>query len=314
MRPVHIGKAPRAEAVDQLSDLLWMSLNGEPLLKIGQKVKSDTGTFSVLEIEQLNDEDLGIYNVVARVRGENQDGAPETWYVKRFLDTSSVHVEHTTHELMAQIGITVPRAFIAQTTEPILFTSPAQGRLWQDGDYDVSVAEEVGAHAASAYIISNADWRPRNTFFCPKSGVLTCIDLEHCLFDRVLTLADTGLDVNDPKAIDSLGIRTPRYTRTRVLSYGAVRRARRSFTTNEDQSSQEIQLFAKGWARTFALAAENKQSIADTIRKRMDAGQLIVGTKSHRRAFASIDLHDLLERIDLGRSVFYHNAIWSTKA
>jgi HAD superfamily hydrolase (TIGR01509 family) len=313
MRPVHIGKSPRAETVEQLSDLLWVSMNGERLLRIGQKVKSDTGTFTVRQIEQLKDEDLGIYNVVARVHGENQDGDQETWYVKRFLDTSSVHVEHTAHALMELIGITVPRAFLTQGNEPILFTSPAQGRLWQDGDNTLDVAEELGAQAASAYIISNADWRPRNAFCCPQSGVLTCIDLEHCLFDRVLTLADTGLDVNDPKAIDSLGIRTSRYTRTRVLSYGAIRRARRSFTTNEDRSSEELKLFFKGWERTFALAAENKQSIADAIRKRMDAGQLIVGTKSHRRAFAGVDLHDLLERIDLGRSIVYNDAIWRTK-
>jgi HAD superfamily hydrolase (TIGR01549 family) len=313
MRPVHIGKSPRAETVDHLSDLLWVSTNGERLLRIGQKVKTDNGTFTVREIEQLNDADLGIYNVVARAHGENQNGEPETWYVKRFLDTSSVHVEHTAHALMELIGITVPRAFLTQGTEPILFTSPAKGRLWQEGDNTLEIAEELGAQAASAYIISNADWRPRNTFACPETGVLTCIDLEHCLFDRVLTLADTGLDVNDPKAIDSLGITTSHYTRTRVLSYGAVRRARRSFTPNEDRNSQELQLFFKGWDRTFVLAAQNKQSIADAIRSRMDAGKLIVGTKSHRRAFAGVDLHDLLERIDLGRSVVYNDAIWSTK-
>jgi putative hydrolase of the HAD superfamily len=311
MRPIHIGTAPRAETVPHISDLLWMSLTAEPLLRLDQKIKTDRGSFVVSRIEQLNDDDLGMYNVVARVHGHNDAGEPETWYAKRFLDPTSVHVELVAHQLMTLLGVTVPRAFISQASEPVLFTSPAEGKLWQDGDCDASIAEEVGAQAAAAYIISNADWRPRNTFVRKDSGTLTCIDLEHCLFDRILNLSKTEMDVNDPKAIDALGIQTPLFTRSRVLSSGAVRRARRCFMKNEDRNSEEIQLFLKGWGRTFSLASERKQAISDIIRKRMDAGQLIVGTRSHRRAFAGIDLHDLLERIDLGKPVMYNDENWS---
>ncbi len=311
MRPIHIGTAPRAESVNHISELLWTSMSAEPLLRSGQTIETDRGTFTVTAIDQLNDKDLGMYNVVARVYGHSDTGAPEIWYAKRFLDPSSVHVEITAHELMALLGVTVPRAFLTDTSEPILFTSPAEGELWRDGDCDASIAEEVGAHAAAAYIISNADWRPRNTFLRKDSGTLTCIDLEHCLFDRILTLSRDEMDVNDPKAIDALGIQTPLFTRSRVLSSGAVRRARRCFMKNEDRGSEEIQRFLKGWEKTFSLAAENKQVIADIVRKRMDAGQLIVGTRSHRRAFAGIDLHDLLERIDLGKPVMFLDENWS---
>jgi hypothetical protein len=43
----------------------------------------------------------------------------------------------------------------------------------------------------------------------------------------------------------------------------------------------------------------------------MEAGHLIVGTRSHRGAFAGIDLQDLLERIDLGKPVMYNDENWS---
>lgn len=312
MRPVHIGPAPRAESVPKLTDLLWLSQTAEPLLKLDQKIRTDSGYFIVDAIEQLNPTDLGMYNIVARVHGEDQDGKPVTWYAKRFLDVSSVHVEQLAHELYANIGVNVPRAFLSMGSEPVLFTSPAKGRIWQNGDFDASIAEQLGAQAAAAYIVSNADWRPRNTFVCKDTATLTGIDLEHCLFDRVLSLAQTGMDVNDPKEVDSLGIRTSVYTRTRVLSDGAIRRARRCFTQNADRKSKEIQLYLKGWENTFSIAAENKQAIANLIRKRMDSGQLIVGTNSHRRAFASVDLHDLLERIELGKPVMFNDDTWST--
>lgn len=313
MRPILTGTAPRAETVSQLSDLLWMSLTAEPLIKLGQKIRTVGGHFTITSIEQLSPSDLGIYNVVARVHGLDQNKHPVTWYAKRFLDTSSIHVELTAHKLYAKIGITVPHAFIAEGSEPILFTSPAKGNLWQEGDFNTSIAEEVGAHAAAAYIFSNADWRPRNTFLCKETDLLTGIDLEHCLFDRILSLAGAKFDVNDPKAIDALGHQTPAVTRTRVLSYAAVRRARRSFTKNEDRTSEEIQLFAKGWKRSFFLASEKKQEICNIIRERIDVGRIIVGTKSHRRAFASVDLHDLLERIDLGNRVINLNEVWGNK-
>jgi HAD superfamily hydrolase (TIGR01549 family) len=310
MRPVHIGNAPRAETVSQFSDLLWLSLSAEPLLRIGQRVQTDRSVFTVSRIEPLNESDLGMYNIVARVYGHDETGAPEVWYAKRFLDPSSVYVELTAHELVTLLGVSVPRAFITEASEPILFTSPAEGALWQDVDCDETIAEEVGAHCAAAYIVSNADWRPRNTLVCKKAGVMTAIDLEHCLFDRVLALSSSVMDVNDPKAIDALDIQTPLFTRSRVLSPGAVRRARRCFTRTENRNSEEIRLFLKGWERTFEIAASKKQAIADIIRERMDAGQLIVGTKSHRRAFASIDLHDLLERIDLGRQIMFNDEMW----
>lgn len=315
MRPVHIGLAPRAESVAQLSDLLWTSLSPsiEPLLAPGQRVTTDRGFLTVEQVEQLQDADLGLYNLVARVHGRDDAGQAEIWYAKRFLDTSSVHVEMTAHALMAAIGVTVPRAFTTRTREPILFVSPAKGRLWQEGDFTARIAEELGAQAAAAYVVSNADWRPRNTFLCPQTGVLTAIDLEHCLFDRVLSLEGTGINVNDPASVNSLGNRTCLFTRTRVLSYGAVRRARRSFTKNEDRCSEEIRLFRKGWERTFSIAAEHKQVIADIIRQRMDRGELIVGTKSHRRAFSAVDLHDLLERIDLGKRVVHIDEVWGVK-
>ena len=315
MRPVHIGQAVRPERIARFSDLLWTSFAPtiEPLLKLGQKVPTDRGFFSVEQIDQLNDADLGMYNIVARIQGRDEAGRPAVWYAKRFLDTCSVHVELTAHEVMAVIGVTVPRAFVTGTREPILFVSPAKGRLWQDGDFDARTAEELGAQAAAAYVVSNADWRPRNTFLCRDTGVLTAIDLEHCFFDRVLCLGGTGINVNDPASIDGLGIHTSLFTRKRVLSYGAVRRARRSFTKNEDRTTEEIKLFRKGWERTFSIATANKQVIAGIIRNRMDRGELIIGTKSHRRAFSSVDLHDLLERIDLGKRVVQIDEVWGVK-
>lgn len=69
----------------------------------------------------------------------------------------------------------------------------------------------------------------------------------------------------------------------------------------------------KGWDKTFKQAINNRPLIIDILRQKMDSQQLIIGTKSHRRAFASVDLHDLLDRTELGQRVMRLKETWENQ-
>lgn len=310
MSAINIGDARRDNYVDDLSELVWMSLSGTPLLKIGTQYTIDDCQFIVSDIDLLSEDELGRYNIVARVNGFDENNAKKQWYVKRYIDPASAYIEETAHRIMCAIGASAPRAFILEGEEPLLFTSPAKGTPWEDGDYNINVAEQIGVQAAAAYILSNADWRPRNTYHQKSISKVTSIDLEHCLFDRVLETQFEGLDVTKRSSIDNLGLSTWAHTRTRVLSYSAIRRAIKCFTKTDNRNTPEFKLFLKGWDKTFKQAINNRQFIIDILQERMNSQQLVIGTNSHRRAFASVDLHDLLDRIELGQRVMRLKETW----
>lgn len=313
MSTVHIGDQKRERYVRNLSELVWLGLSGAPVIEIGQKYCIDDRMFTVTDIDLLSEEELGRYNIVARVNGYDSSHLPMQWYVKRYIDPVSTYIEETAHKIMCAIGAPAPRAFILEGEEPLLFTSPAKGRVWEDGDYCMDVAEQVGVQAAAAYILANADWRPRNTFIQKSNSKVTSIDLEHCLFDRILGPQLTTVDAKNIQSIDSLGGATWAYTRSRVLSYSAIRRAIKCFTKTDNRETPEFKLFLKGWDKTFKQAINNRQLIIDILRDRMAQQRLVVGTKSHRRVFANIDLHDFTDRIDLGQRVIRLHKTWKTK-
>ncbi|WP_067515191.1 HAD family hydrolase [Endozoicomonas ascidiicola] len=300
MSAVHIGDGRRDKYVRNLCELVWMGLSGTPLLQVGKQYCIDSRLFTITDIDLLSEEELGRYNIVARVNGYDSNSLPMQWYVKRYIDPSSSYIEETSHRIMSMIGAAAPRAYILEGEEPLLFTSPAKGSIWEDGDYCIDVAEQVGVQAAAAYILANADWRPRNTFIQKSTSKVTSIDLEHCLFDRVL---DTQVQVENVRSINNLGISTWAYTKTRVLSYSAIKRAIKCFTKTDNRDTPEFKLFLKGWDKTFKQAINNRQLIIDILKNRMGFQCLVIGTKSHRRSFANIDLHDFTERIDLGQRV-----------
>jgi len=313
MRAINIGDARRDNYVDSLSELVWMSMSGTPLLKIGAQYTIDDRQFTVSDIDLLSEEELGRYNIVARVNGVDENKNQKQWYVKRYIDPASAYIEETAHRIMNVIGASAPRAFILEGEEPLLFTSPAKGTPWKNGDYNINVAEQIGEQAAAAYILSNADWRPRNTYHQASTSKVTAIDLEHCLFDRVLGSQLGELDVTKMSNIDNLGLSIWKHTKTRVLSYSAIRRAIKCFTKTDNRQTPEFALFLKGWDKIFKQTANNRKFIIDILQKKMDSQQLIIGTKSHRRVFSSVDLHDLLDRIELGQRVMRLKETWENQ-
>ncbi|WP_122054928.1 HAD family hydrolase [Vibrio sp. Evd11] len=310
MNAINIGNGRRDVYVNCLSELVWLTTSCTPLLKIGAEYTIDDQNFMVTDIELLSEEELGRYNIVARVHGLGTDNVKKQWYVKRYIDPASAYIEETAHRIMCTIGAAAPRAYLLEGEEPLLFSSPAKGAIWKDGDYDIEVAEQVGIQAAAAYILSNADWRPRNTYIQKSTSKVTSIDLEHCLFDRVLGINLEVFDGTTKESIDNLGLSTWAHTRTRVLSYSAIRRAIKCFTQTDNRNTSEFKQFLKGWDKTFKQAISNRRLIRDILQTKMNSQQLVIGTKSHRRAFANVDLHDFLERIELGHRVMRLKETW----
>ena len=308
MSAINIGDGRRENYVDCLSELVWMSMSGTPLLKIGTQYIIDDRQFTVSDIDLLSEEELGRYNIVARVNGFDENNDQKQWYVKRYIDPASAYIEETAHRIMSVIGASAPRAFILEGEEPLLFTSPAKGALWEGDDYSINVAEQIGEQAAAAYILSNADWRPRNTYHQKSTSKVTAIDLEHCLFDRVL-----GSQLGELDITNMTNILIWKHTRTRVLSYSAIRRAIKCFTKTDNRNTPEFKLFLKGWDKIFKQTINNRKFIIDILQKKMDSQQLIIGTKSHRRVFSSVDLHDLLDRIELGQRVMRLKETWENQ-
>lgn len=101
MSAISIGDARRHDYVETLSDLIWLGLSGTSLLEIGTQYMIDGRQFTVTDIDLLSEEELGRYNIVARVNGFDKNNAKRQWYVKRYIDPASVYIEETSHRIIA---------------------------------------------------------------------------------------------------------------------------------------------------------------------------------------------------------------------
>lgn len=248
----------------------------------------------------LPDLQQGRYNLIGKTYLTTQAQEDQEFYSKRYLLPESAFVEESAYHLMQILGVSDSRIKLFSSSEPILLSSPALGKLWTPTDIDEVTAEIMGSHCAVAYLIGNADLRPRNTFVHRngKEVKVTVMDLEHCLFDRALDLKDCQ-DTFSPYTIDSLDNTIEKRTKHRVLSAASIRRARRSFLPIDDKSHILAKLFKKGWLKTFEVAHEKVMDIELYLSKRIyQTPYLIIGTQSYRRAMASIDIKDILGRIN----------------
>lgn len=238
----------------------------------------------------------GRYNLLMRALANSPDGSTSKLYVKRYLDTNSIHVEKLAYDIMKLVGMNSCEVIAFGEYEKILVMTQALGDPWGTVDPDEDMSYGIGAHSAAAYIIGNADLRPRNTLVYELKGrfLVNVVDLEHCFFDRALEIPN-DVDPFDPILIDRLDI--DKLTKHRALSVAAIRRTRRSFIKEEDKSQRLPQAFRAGWIDAYIKIYESVEIMADMLRHKIYGDTpIIIGTKAYRRAMAGIDLSDILLR------------------
>jgi hypothetical protein len=280
-----------------------LNQNHEPLkLLISPTTRFSFGDsqYSITEVETLPDARQGRYNIIASVCAVDPTGTKNEFFCKRYLSPESAYVEDAAYRVMDILGMSECHATLHAAEEPLLLVSRALGNLWASSDLDETTAEIIGVHCAVAYLIGNADLRPRNTFVHRNNGVVTVsvIDLEHCFFDRALDLRDCR-DPFSPLFVDGLGDSVVERTKHRVLSPLATRRARRCFLPVEDMTDHRVQRFRKGWLKVYDEARQKIGSIEKFLMDRVyRTPPLIIGTQSYRRAMARLDVRDILHRMN----------------
>lgn len=246
------------------------------------------------------DERQGRYNIVGKARAHDTGGAPGLFFVKRYLAPESACIEDLAYRVLAILGNQRSPHALLPAAETLLVAGEAPGEPWRAGDAgDPEAVRAVGAHCAAAYLIGNADMRPRNVLAhrCAAGTRVTVYDLEHCFFDRALALPD-AVDRFDPRGIDSLRRSIGDLTRHRVLSPASTQRAPRAFLPNEDRHSAQGRAFREGWHDTYAAAKASADPLLGLIAQRIhDGSPLIIGTQGYRRAMVMIDVDDIAARI-----------------
>jgi len=302
LKPVNGDGKPDICRIDEIA---WRSL-GEPdpmlpLIYPGKPFVLSDSKWITNEIFSLPDDKQGRYNVVAKISATDSNGLVGSFIVKRYLSPNSAHIEDLAYQVMGIVGLPgCPHALI-DGSEPLLIMEEAVGVPWEQAEIDDAAMRSIGSHCAFAYIIGNADIRPRNTLVSHANGdsKVTVIDLEHCFFDRAVVLP-TDFDALNPNSVDSLSeAKINESTKHRVLSKGATRRARRSFLAVEDRTTRLPQLFRDGWIDAYRRVKQNGQEIVDLVLNRLYQNPpLIIGTQSYRRAMAKIDVEDMRARIE----------------
>lgn len=297
-------RSSMAELPNELSQIVWASLQGGPtslrrMIAPQMQFLMDGSSLSIMSVETLTESQQGRYNVVGRVRAKDEIGKEGEYYCKRYVTPESAYVEETAYRLMNLLGMLECRATLFSAEEPLLLSTLASGVLWSPSEIDAATAEAVGAHCAAAYLIGNADLRPRNTFVDRSNGVakVSVIDLEHCFFDRAIDLQHFPGRFS-PHEIDKLGDSVEEKTKHRVVSPAGIRRTRRSYLPIDDMSDPRVQRLRKGWLGMY----ENAKLLADKIEYLLmervyQTPPLIIGTQSYRRAMAAVDVRDILQRI-----------------
>lgn len=304
MMTLKVGRdAEGVQAIDKVSDMGWFLLDKpgsfETLLRGGLTVPFPRGTHEVETSTPVPDTLQGRYNLVYRVATHNGSNRPSEIYCKRFLLPESSYVEEFAYRLHRAIGLPSCDALVVEGSEPFLAVTSAPGRKYL-GEMDPGIAYEIGQHHVFAYLFSNADMRPRNTFldYSKAEPRVTLVDLEHCFFN--LAIDTTGLsDPCRPQSIDGLSPEEIRKrTAHKVLSERAMRRARRTFINTEEGDPWSVQAFRRGFLQLFTRLQGDSDRILGLIEERIHTKPyLIIGTQAYRRAMARVDLEDIRERL-----------------
>lgn len=306
MQALCIGRpsTPDGESPFKLSQVAWANLGQDSnpfkcLIAPDKRLHFCNSEYAITDIKTLPDSQHGRYNIISHVNAKNQKGAKSEMFCKRYLSPESAYVEDTAYRVMDMLGMSACHTSIVAADEPFLVVSCASGNLWTSADLNESSAEIIGAHFALAYMIGNADFHPRNAFVHHNNGVVTLsiIDLEHCFFERALDLRDCS-DPFSPVAIDNLGESLDERTRHRVFSPAACHKARKRFFPVEDKADSRFKRFKEGFLKSFELAHQRCRQIETFLMERIyKSPAVIIGTHAYRRAMATLDVKDMLSRI-----------------
>lgn len=291
------------QAIDRVADLGWFLLEKsgsfDTLLHGGLTVAFPRGTHSVEKWNPVADSLQGRYNLVYRVTTHNGNSRPSEIFCKRFLLPESCQVEEFAYRLHRAIGLPSCDALIVNGPEPFLAITSAPGRKYL-GEMDPGIAHEIGRHHVFAYLFSNADMRPRNTFldYSKEEPRITLVDLEHCFFNLAIDTAGLA-DPCRPQSMDALPREEmARRTAHRVLSERAMRRARRTFINTEEGDPWSVQAFRRGFLQLFTRLQNESDRILGLLEDRIyTEPYLIIGTQAYRRAMARVDLEDIRDRL-----------------
>ena len=303
MTAVRLGSGdPRRQTASDITDLAWLAIGPtkglQSLLPAGTPIVLGDQSYSTSCLSLLPDDRQGRYNLLGHLECVGAEGSIVA-FAKRYLLPESAEVEDMAYQFLRKVGLSSPAHALLRGAEPILVTTRAEGSLWSEASMTPDAFQTIGGHCAAAYIIGNADLRPRNTFVhTHESGqTVSVIDLEHCFFDRALRLPP-DVDATDARSIDALAPDFDDLTKHRVLSRSATRRARRSFLPIEDMNAELPRHFRNGWLEVYARAKSIRTQIRDDLLDRIYRDPpLIIGTQAYRRAMARIDVDDIMARL-----------------
>ncbi len=301
VRAANHGPMPEAIAT---SDLGWMTLDAErePLLGPGKELELDGESFRVTSVDPVPDDQQGRYNLVSCAHVEDAEGQPRKIYFKRYLSPASAHVEAFTSALLRAVGLRPPMAGVVEDPEPLYWCHEAPGeKAAQVLELCPELARDIGRHGASAFLFSNADLRPRNAFLVQEDTPrLVMVDYEHCLFNVALDVSGID-DPLDPRVLDALEPEEfDRRIKKKVLSPAAMRRTYKAFFRDRGAEPELREAFREGWVELHERAQGRRPQLEELFEERIfREPYLVIGTSSYRRAFASIDAADVLERVDL---------------
>jgi putative hydrolase of the HAD superfamily len=304
MRSIFVSEGSNGEpgSVRELSLLGWIDLDtGEPFIPSGTKVTLGARSLTLGPIEPLGDEEQGRYNLVARAVGFREDGENANVFIKRFLLPEACEVEGVGSQLMGKLGLPVcAQAALQVGGERFLVTAEAPGEKLTGPRPELEYARAVGQQAAAAYLLANADLRPRNGFVLFRAGEceLTLVDYEHCLLNLAMDLEGVSNPL-DRKALEALGRENLRLrVRRRVLADAHMQRAYRAFLGPFGADPRRQEAFAEGWLEVHRRAQANETALREILERRLEQEpSLVVGTHAYRRALTELDLEDFLERL-----------------
>lgn len=255
----------------------------------------------VTTFRPLSDDEQGRYNLVAEARLRLPEAEHETVFCKRFYFPEAGQVEAFAHRMMKEIGLSDCETSLIDSPEAHLVVSQASGRKF-DHIVDASLATEIGRHCAAAFILANADLRPRNAFVDESTTPqrMTMVDLEHCFFALALDIGGIQDPLN-PESFDAMdGDELSRRIKKRVLTDRSTRRAMRSFVELDDFETELAQAFRAGWVGCFRVIRERWDRLQQMLEQRVHRRPfLIIGTQAYRRAMAQVDIEEMKARVML---------------
>ncbi len=306
MRTARVGMGDGRGAVSSVAELGLAALTGSDpcraLLAPGMRARLDDGCLEVTSVRAVSEDDQGRYNLVFEVEAEPCDAREpgrRRLFAKRYLSPHSAYVEELAYRLERFAGLPTCGTAIIDGPEPLLLVSAARGEKYS-GELTPGIAHELARHMVFAFIFANGDIRPRNAFLAWDGSrpVVTMVDLEHCLFNLAIDVAQLT-DPFNPHSIDALdpGV-LARLVKRRVLTARTVRRARSEFFGIQGASAEVLRAFREGWLATFEALAAQSDEICGLLDERVYREPfLVIGTRSYRRAMARVDVADLRGRL-----------------